>query len=88
MPSLWTPFVHPTSLSNKCFRLPLFTSFFFECYQKGPEIRTGLMANDQDVKIPAGHEFYVTTDEAYAEKGTAEMIYMDYVSDPLFEHAP
>lgn len=46
------------------------------------------MANDQDVKIPAGHEFYVTTDEAYAEKGTAEMIYMDYVSDPLFEHAP
>ncbi|CDZ98564.1 pyruvate kinase [Phaffia rhodozyma] len=45
---------------------------------KGPEIRTGLMANDTDVKISAGHEFWVTTDEAHAESGSAEMIYMDY----------
>ncbi|EJT52353.1 pyruvate kinase [Trichosporon asahii var. asahii CBS 2479] len=49
---------------------------------KGPEIRTGLMTNDQDVPIPAGHEFWVTTDPAYKESGTADMIYMDYTNLP------
>ena len=47
---------------------------------KGPEIRTGLMKDDKDVKISAGHEFYVTTDKQYAEAGTKEQIFMDYVS--------
>ncbi|KAK4689268.1 pyruvate kinase, partial [Tremellales sp. Uapishka_1] len=47
---------------------------------KGPEIRTGLMTGDADIKIPAGHEFYITTDKAFAEKGTAEQIYMDYAN--------
>jgi pyruvate kinase len=46
---------------------------------KGPEIRTGLMTNDQDVKIAAGHEFYISTNPADAESGTAEQIFMDYV---------
>ena len=46
---------------------------------KGPEIRTGLMKDDADVPIPAGHEFYITTNKDFAESGTAEQIYMDYV---------
>ncbi|RSH81112.1 Pyruvate kinase [Apiotrichum porosum] len=49
---------------------------------KGPEIRTGLMANDQDVPIPAGHEFWVTTDKAFAESGNADQIFMDYSNLP------
>ncbi|WVO17326.1 pyruvate kinase [Cryptococcus depauperatus] len=49
---------------------------------KGPEIRTGLMKDDTDVPIPAGHEFWVTTDKAFAEAGTAEQIYVDYVTAP------
>ncbi|KAL7420866.1 Pyruvate kinase [Cryptotrichosporon argae] len=47
---------------------------------KGPEIRTGLMKDDADVPIPAGHEFWVTTDKAFAESGSAEQIYMDYAN--------
>jgi pyruvate kinase len=39
----------------------------------------GWQADDQ-VPINAGHEFYVTTDDQYASAGTAEQIYMDYVS--------
>lgn len=31
---------------------------------KGPEMRTGAMVNGQDQPIAAGHEFYVTTDDA------------------------
>lgn len=50
---------------------------------KGPEIRTGLMTNDTDVKIAAGHEFYISTNPADAETGTAEQIFMDYVRPPL-----
>lgn len=49
---------------------------------KGPEIRTGLMANDADVAIDAGHEFYITTDKAHAEAGSKEMIFMDYANLP------
>ncbi|CAD6565311.1 MAG: Pyruvate kinase [Tremellales sp. Tagirdzhanova-0007] len=47
---------------------------------KGPEIRTGLMKDDLDVAITAGHEFWVTTDKAYAEAGTAEYVYIDYAN--------
>ncbi|KAK1923235.1 pyruvate kinase [Papiliotrema laurentii] len=47
---------------------------------KGPEIRTGLMKDDKDIPIEAGHEFWVTVDPAYAEAGTAEQIYMDYTN--------
>ena len=47
---------------------------------KGPEIRTGLMANDTDIKINAGHEFWVTTDPAYAESGSAEYMFVDYAN--------
>ncbi|WWD20791.1 pyruvate kinase [Kwoniella shandongensis] len=47
---------------------------------KGPEIRTGLMKDDKDIPINAGHEFYITTDKAFAESGDAEQIYMDYTN--------
>ena len=40
------------------------------------------MTNDTDVKIPAGHEFYISTNPADAESGSAEQIYMDYVRLP------
>ncbi|WVR08704.1 pyruvate kinase [Kwoniella sp. DSM 27419] len=62
---------------------------------KGPEIRTGLMKDDQDVSadscwtlltkqvpINAGHEFWITTDKSHAESGTAECIFMDYANLP------
>ncbi|OCF35871.1 pyruvate kinase [Kwoniella heveanensis CBS 569] len=49
---------------------------------KGPEIRTGLMKDDKDIPIPAGHEFWVTTDKSFAESGTEEQIYMDYANLP------
>ncbi|WWC72697.1 pyruvate kinase [Kwoniella pini CBS 10737] len=49
---------------------------------KGPEIRTGLMKDDADVPIDAGHEFWITTDKSFAESGTKEQIYMDYTNLP------
>jgi pyruvate kinase len=45
---------------------------------KGPEMRTGMMVDGEDVKISTGHEFYVTTDDAYAEKCSATHLYIDY----------
>lgn len=45
---------------------------------KGPEMRTGVMVNGEDVKISIGHEFYVTTDEQYADKGSDKYLYIDY----------
>lgn len=47
---------------------------------KGPEIRTGLMKDDKDVKIVAGHEMWVTTDPKYAEACDAEYMYVDYAN--------
>ena len=32
------------------------------------------------IPIQAGHEFWVTTEKEYAEAGTAEYMYVDYVS--------
>ncbi|RKP12208.1 pyruvate kinase [Piptocephalis cylindrospora] len=49
---------------------------------KGPEIRTGLMANDTEVPIPAGHEMLFTTDEQYAESSDAEKYFVDYANLP------
>lgn len=45
---------------------------------KGPEIRTGLMKGGEDIKIAQGHEFYVTTDDAYAEACDDKYMYLDY----------
>ncbi|KAI0067803.1 pyruvate kinase [Artomyces pyxidatus] len=49
---------------------------------KGPEIRTGLMRNGQDVPISAGHEFIVTTDTKYAEACDDKFMFVDYVNLP------
>lgn len=45
---------------------------------KGPEMRTGVMVGGEDVKISAGHEFYVTLDEKYAEACTDQHLFIDY----------
>lgn len=34
------------------------------------------------VKISIGHEFYVTTDEKYAEQGSDKYLYIDYKNLP------
>ncbi|CCA69145.1 probable pyruvate kinase [Serendipita indica DSM 11827] len=49
---------------------------------KGPEIRTGLMRNDQDIPIKAGHEFIVSTDEKYKECCDDKVMYVDYTNLP------
>ncbi|KAF9159618.1 Pyruvate kinase [Actinomortierella ambigua] len=45
---------------------------------KGPEIRTGLMLNGEDVPFRAGHQMIFTTNEEYACKSTGEVLYIDY----------
>ncbi|ODQ64258.1 pyruvate kinase [Nadsonia fulvescens var. elongata DSM 6958] len=45
---------------------------------KGPEIRTGLTVDGGDHPIEANHEMIFTTDEAYAEKCDASIMYIDY----------
>lgn len=45
---------------------------------KGPEMRTGVMINNEDQKIEAGHKFIVTTDPQYADKCSAEYLFIDY----------
>ncbi|KAJ1990784.1 Pyruvate kinase [Dimargaris cristalligena] len=49
---------------------------------KGPEIRTGLMTDGHDVPFQTGHEMIFSMDEAYAECGTADVIYVDYKNLP------
>ncbi|KIJ40159.1 hypothetical protein M422DRAFT_230321 [Sphaerobolus stellatus SS14] len=49
---------------------------------KGPEIRTGLMRDNQDIKIDAGHEFTVTTEAKYAEACDESHLYVDYTNLP------
>ncbi|ORZ18310.1 pyruvate kinase [Lobosporangium transversale] len=45
---------------------------------KGPEIRTGLMKDDVEVPITAGHRMVFSTDSKYAECCTGEVMYIDY----------
>ncbi|KAK3807634.1 MAG: pyruvate kinase [Benniella sp.] len=45
---------------------------------KGPEIRTGLMKDDVEIPISAGHKMIFSTNDQYAESGTAEVMYIDY----------
>lgn len=49
---------------------------------KGPEIRTGLMRNDTDVPIKAGHEFIVSTEDKYKECCDDKFMYVDYANLP------
>ena len=41
-------------------------------------MRTGVMVNGEDVKISMGHEFYVTTNDEFADKCSLEYLYIDY----------
>ncbi|KAK8016955.1 hypothetical protein PG993_015144 [Apiospora rasikravindrae] len=45
---------------------------------KGPEIRTGNTANDEDLPLSAGTVLNITTDEQYATACTTENMYVDY----------
>ncbi|KAF9439338.1 Pyruvate kinase [Entomortierella beljakovae] len=45
---------------------------------KGPEIRTGLMKDDVEIPISAGHRMIISTDPKYAEACTEEVMYVDY----------
>uniref|UniRef100_A0A7S1XGR5 Pyruvate kinase n=1 Tax=Compsopogon caeruleus TaxID=31354 RepID=A0A7S1XGR5_9RHOD len=49
---------------------------------KGPEIRTGLLENHEDVTIEPGSEVEVTTDDAFKEAGNAGRIWVDYKDLP------
>ncbi|WFD01486.1 pyruvate kinase [Malassezia obtusa] len=49
---------------------------------KGPEMRTGIMENDEDQNVEEGREFIVTTDKEYAEKCSADHLYIDYENLP------
>lgn len=52
--------------------------FAYTATQKGPEIRTGNMVNDEDVKIAAGHKMIFSTDDKYATSCTDKVMYIDY----------
>ncbi|XP_018334928.1 pyruvate kinase isoform X2 [Agrilus planipennis] len=47
---------------------------------KGPEIRTGLLegGGSAEIELKKGDTIRLTTDKAYAEKGNANAIYVDY----------
>ncbi|KAJ0392273.1 hypothetical protein ATCC90586_011157 [Pythium insidiosum] len=45
---------------------------------KGPEIRTGKMRGGQKIRLDAGKEIVLTTDEAFKDDGTPEKIYISY----------
>ncbi|OBZ80729.1 Pyruvate kinase, partial [Choanephora cucurbitarum] len=49
---------------------------------KGPEIRTGMMANDTEIAITKGHEMNFTTDDKYMNACDAENMYIDYKNLP------
>ncbi|KAF5282106.1 hypothetical protein FQR65_LT14424 [Abscondita terminalis] len=47
---------------------------------KGPEIRTGLLegGGSAEVELKKGEVIKLTTDKAYADKGNAQVVYVDY----------
>ncbi|KAF9303109.1 Pyruvate kinase [Mortierella antarctica] len=45
---------------------------------KGPEIRTGLMKDDVEVPITAGHQMIISINDEYAESCDGEVMYVDY----------
>lgn len=49
---------------------------------KGPEIRLGNIESNGTVTIEKSHEFVLTTNEEWKEKGTKDIIYIDYKKIP------
>ncbi|OZJ03685.1 Pyruvate kinase [Bifiguratus adelaidae] len=49
---------------------------------KGPEIRTGMVRDNQDIPIKAGHEMIFSVDPKYAEIGDDKVLYIDYENLP------
>ncbi|GAA5817850.1 Pyruvate kinase [Mucor flavus] len=49
---------------------------------KGPEIRTGVMKDDKEVPIEAGHVFTLTVDDQYKDKCDGKVMYLDYKNLP------
>jgi len=49
---------------------------------KGPEIRTGRIKDDKEIDIPVGHEMILTVNEARAENGDVDCVYVDYKNLP------
>ncbi|KAJ3636356.1 hypothetical protein Zmor_004515 [Zophobas morio] len=49
---------------------------------KGPEIRTGINLNNEDIQLEKGQHIRLTTDESYYEKGQKDCIYCDYKNLP------
>lgn len=49
---------------------------------KGPEIRTGMVRDGNEVKVSRGHEMIVTTDPQYSEVCDDKRMYIDYVNLP------
>lgn len=49
---------------------------------KGPEIRTGLMKDDKEIPIKAGHNFIITTNDQYKESCDDKYMYVDYKNLP------
>ena len=49
---------------------------------KGPEIRTGMMANDTEVPIKKGHQMNITTNDKYLNACDGENMYVDYKNLP------
>ncbi|BGP34444.1 Pyruvate kinase [Rhodotorula toruloides] len=45
---------------------------------KGPEIRTGNMLNDADIRINAGHRMKFSTNPEYADKCDDKVMFIDY----------
>jgi pyruvate kinase len=49
---------------------------------KGPEIRTGLMRDNMDINVQAGHEFTLSTDPKYTESCDDKFVWVDYQNLP------
>ena len=49
---------------------------------KGPEIRTGTLKNDEDIRLEVGQDLVLTSDESRKEDGDVNTVYVDYVNLP------
>lgn len=49
---------------------------------KGPEVRTGFLAGEDDVQLVKGNTITVTVNPEFKEKVTADLLYMDYPNLP------